>query len=316
MTRPAGAMLRLACVSTLCALSGTVLAAQPADVTVNDTMVFPESITSTTDGAVIFGSLRKPVIYRSAPGGTSADAWIHLSDPGGTDTTLGVLADQGSNTLWACVVNRDPAAPPPPQGHSILRAFNLKSGAIKASYPFPGANTLCNDIAIAPDHTVYASDTTNGRVLRLGRRAATLQVWLQDKQLVGIDGITFVGAALYANNVRSGHIYRLPIGADGKAGAPVDVALSQPLKGPDGMRSANGHIFVAENAAGRISELTLDGDHANVTVLKDGYRMPTAVSPVGGTLWVGEAKLNYAFDPKLRGQDPGPFRAYALPLPP
>jgi sugar lactone lactonase YvrE len=314
MTRPAGAMLRLACLCALYALCGPVLAAAPADVTVNDTMVFPESITSTTDGEVIFGSLRKPIIYRSAPGGTSADAWIHLSDPGGTDITLGVLADQASNTLWACVVNRDPAAPAaPPQGHSILRAFNLQSGAIKASYALPGATTLCNDIAIAPDRTVYASDTTNGRVLRLGRRG--LQVWLQDKRLVGIDGITFVGAALYANNVRSGHVYRLPIEAGGKAGAPVDIALSQPLKGPDGMRSANGRIFVAENAAGRISELTLDGDHANVTVLKDGYSMPTAVSPVGGTLWVGEAKLNYAFDPKLRGEDPGPFKAYALPLP-
>jgi hypothetical protein len=291
--------------------------AAPSDVTVNDTMVFPESITSTTGGEVIFGSLRKPIIYRSAASGSSADAWIHLSDPGSADTTLGVLADQASNTLWACVSTRAASAQPGPpgQGNSILRAFNLKSGAVKASYPLPGSPTLCNDITIAPDRTVYATDTTSGRVLRLNRRTRKLEVWVEDKRLAGIDGLTFVGPTLYVNTVRTGHIYRIPIAVQGKAGDLVDIALSQPLKGPDGMRAANGHIFVAENAAGRISELTLDGDRADVTVLKDGYQMPTAVSPVGGVLWVGEAKLSYAFDPKLRGQDPGPFKAYALPLP-
>ncbi len=311
MIRYAGA--GLLCLGALCALPYPVLAA-PSEVTVNDTMVFPESITSTTNGEVIFGSLRKPVIYRSAAGGASADAWIHLSDPGEADTTLGVLADEASNTLWACVVTQGAAAPPP-AGHSILRAFNLKTGAIRASYPLPGSPTLCNDITLSPNRTVYATDTTNGRVLRLDRRARKLEIWVEDKRLAGIDGLTFVGPTLYVNTVRTGHIYRIPIGADGKAGELVDIALSQPLKGPDGMRAANGHIFVAENAAGRVSELTLDGDSATVTVLKDGYSMPTAVSPVGGVLWVGEAKLNYAFDPKLRGQDPGSFKAYALPLP-
>jgi hypothetical protein len=316
MTRFAVAAVRLACLSALCALPYPVLAA-PGDVTVNDTMVFPESITSTTDGVVIFGSLRKPVIYRSAPGGSTADPWIHLTDPGSNDTSLGVLADQASNTLWSCVSLRAANAAPPPQGQgrSILRAFNLKTGKIKASYPLPGTNTFCNDISIAPDRTVYATDTNNGRVLRLNRRAKALEIWVEDKRLAGIDGLTFLGPTLYVNTVRTNHIYRVPIGADGKAGELVDIALSKPLMGPDGMRAANGHIFVAENGAGRVSELTFDGDHADVTLVKDGFQMPTAVSPVGGVLWVGEAKLNYAFDPKLRGQDPGPFKAYALPLP-
>jgi sugar lactone lactonase YvrE len=161
---------------------------------------------------------------------------------------------------------------------------------------------------------VFVSDTPNGRVLRLDRRAAKLDIWLQDSRLTGIDGLTFLGPTLYVNNVQTGHIYRLPMGADGKAGAPVDLTLSQPLQGPDGMRAANGRIYVAENRAGRISELTIQGDQASVRVIKDGYQMPTAVSPTGGTLWVGEAKLNYLFDAKLRGQDPGPFHAYALPL--
>jgi sugar lactone lactonase YvrE len=203
-----------------------------------------------------------------------------------------------------------------PPSHSVLRAFTLSSGQVRASYRLPGATSLCNDISIAPDRTVFISDTSNGRVLRLDRHAGKLEIWLQDSHLMGIDGLTFLGSALYANSVQTGHLYRLPMGSAGRSGgAPVDIALSQPLQGPDGMRAANGRIYVAENRAGRISELTLDGDRATVRVIKDGYQMPTAVSPVGGVLWVGEAKLNYLFDAKLRGQDPGPFKAYALALP-
>ena len=293
--------------------------AAPADVTVNDKQAFPESITSTAAGEVILGSLSQPVIFRAPAGSTTAEPWIHLKDDG-HDSTLGVLADAASNTLWACVRIPNPPAPGAaparglPPSHSVLRAFNLRTGQERASYRLPGETSLCNDISIAPDRTVFVSDTPNGRVLRLDRRAGKLDIWLEDSHLTGIDGLTFLGPALYVNNVQTGHIYRLPMGPDGKAGAPVDISLSQPLQGPDGMRAANGRIYVAENRAGRISELTISGDQASVRVIKDGYQMPTAVSPTGGTLWVGEAKLNYLFDAKLRGQDPGPFRAYALPL--
>lgn len=297
--------------------------AAPADVTVNSTQVFPESITSTAAGEVILGSMGHPVIFRAAAGSSTAEPWIHLKD--GHDSTLGVLADSPSNTLWACVRMPNPSASTPAAGpagggltssHSALRAFNLKSGQVRASYLLPGAISFCNDIAVAPDRSVFISDTANARVLRLDRRAGKLAIWLEDRShLAGIDGLTFLGSTLYVNNVQTGHLYRIPMDAAGTAGAPVDISLSQPLQGPDGMRAANGKIYVAENRAGRISELTVSGDQASVRVIKDGYQMPTAVSPTGGVLWVGESKLNYQFDAKLRGQDPGPFRAYALALP-
>lgn len=60
------------------------------------------------------------------------------------------------------------------------------------------------------------------------------------------------------------------------------------MKGPDGMRAANGKIFVAENGSGRISAITVSGDKASVTVVKDGLKTPTGVEPVGDTLWIAE----------------------------
>ena len=53
------------------------------------------------------------------------------------------------------------------------------------------------------------------------------------------------------NNVRSNKIYRVPVDAAGKAAPPVEIVLDQPMKGPDGMRAANGKLLVAENGAAR-----------------------------------------------------------------
>ncbi len=335
MTRAITLATRTLAAVALAGLAAPALAGR-SEVTVDDTLVYPESISALQDGTVILGSASKPVIYRAGRADSKAEAWIHLT--GGENlTTLGVLADPRSKTLWACVIQpaNGPAPPPasgsqqpaPPQRVSALRAFDLSSGAAKASYPLPGANNVCNDITIARDGTIYISDTPNGRVLRhkpgsaalakgLAKELAKeLEIWAEDPLLKGIDGLTFLGSALYVNTVTTNHLYRIPIGADGKAGSPVDIALSQPLTGPDGMRSARGRLFVAENRAGRVSELRLKGDEATVTVIKDGYMTPTAVSPIGDTLWVGEAKFAYRNDPKLKGQDPGPFKAYALPLP-
>ena len=47
--------------------------------------------------------------------------------------------------------------------------------------------------------------------------------------------------------------------------------------------------------------------------MKEGLTGPTAVTLVGGMAYVAEARLNYRNDPKLRDQDPGPFRAVAIP---
>jgi len=90
------------------------------------------------------------------------------------------------------------------------------------------------------------------------------------------------------NNVRSNKVYRVPIDGRGKASPAVEIALDQPLKGPDGMRAANGRLLVAENGAGRISAIVVTGDKAAVKVLKDGLNTPTAVEPAGDTIWIAE----------------------------
>ena len=100
-----------------------------------------------------------------------------------------------------------------------MKAFNLKDASLKASYPFPG-NGLCNDIAVAKDGTVYVTDTTGARVLRLKKGATALDVWAADPMLLATaDGIALLADGnVYVNSVGQGTLLRIPVKADGSAG--------------------------------------------------------------------------------------------------
>jgi sugar lactone lactonase YvrE len=114
------------------------------------------------------------------------------------------------------------------------------------------------------------------------------KLFLEDRALYGIDGITFLNGTLYVNNVFSNNLYRIPVDAAGKAGQPVDIWMDQQIKGPDGMRAANGKLIVAENGSGKISVITVNGDKTSVTVIKEGLKTPTGVEPAGDTIWIAE----------------------------
>ena len=64
--------------------------------------------------------------------------------------------------------------------------------------------------------------------------------------------------------------------------------MDKPVKGPDGMRAANGKLFLTENGAGKIDMVTVGGDAASITVLQEGLATPTAIEPAADTLWYGE----------------------------
>jgi hypothetical protein len=258
--------------------------AEPGLVVTTDPQSQPESVTVAPDGALILGSASKPVIYRAAKGETKAEVFIDVSSEGPV-SFLGVLADSGMNTLWACQISRVPNSK---DRRSILRSFDLTTRAPKFRWALPGDVNLCNDFTIGPDRVLYVSDTLGSRIFRVRPDAQEAELLIQDRTLDGIDGITFLDRVLYANNVISNNLYRIPLDAEGKAGAPVQIWPNRPIKGPDGMRAAHGKLFLAENKNGRASMVTIDGDQATVTTLLDGLTTPTAIEPAGDTLWVGD----------------------------
>ncbi len=265
-----------------------VSAAMAANVSV-PAMAQPESITVAPNGDLILGSSSSPKIYRAKKGSEQADLFVDVSADGPV-SFLGVLSDAPTNTLWACEIYTTSSS----SRHSSLRGFDLKSGAAKFRWDLPGEQNLCNDFVIGPDKALYISDTMGGKIWRLAPGASAAELFSDDRTLLGIDGIAFIGDVLYENNVIFNKLYRVPVDASGKAGRPVDIWLDKPIKGPDGMRAANGKLFLTENRAGKIDAVSVNGETASVTVLQEGLAAPTAIEPFGDTLWYGERTADVA----------------------
>src|SRR6476661_3433323 len=260
----------IAAVVTFTSFASVIQAQNRTEVTINDTAVAPENLTSSRDGTVYFGSTSKGTIYRAAPGAARAEPWI-LASATGLTNVLGVLADDKSNTLWVCQNQTGGRNGVPVAGQTALRSFDLKSGAAKGTYPFPVDPGICNDIAVSADGAAYVSESFRGRIHRLRPGATQLEVWVNDQQLDVIDGLAFLAdGALYANNFTSGKLYRVPVNSDGSAGAVVPIETSLPFVKPDGLRTVGPRTLIQAEGQGRVTELTINGNRADVRVLRDG----------------------------------------------
>jgi hypothetical protein len=278
--------------------------------------LFPESITSLKDGTIILGSVPNGV-FKIKPGETAAKEFITKA-AGSFTTVLGVFADEKQNTLWVC--NNGPGA---------LKAFDLKTGALKGSYNVPTPpqgqqGGVCNDIAVSDTGAAYATDTSGAKVFMLKKGGTALEQAVSDPLLAGVDGIAFGDKnTLYVNSVSVGKLIKIDLGADGKSTKVTDLKLSGPLGAPDGLRSIGKNKFIsAENGnatrmGGRLTVITVDpkANTATIKTLKEGMQATPATTATKGMAWIVEGKQNYRTDAKLKGQDPTPFKLYAVKIP-
>jgi sugar lactone lactonase YvrE len=149
----------------------------------------------------------------------------------------------------------------------------------------PGDNTTCDDFAVGPDKALYIPDTATGRIYRLPAGASSAALYLEHRLLMGVDGITFLNGILFVNHAVFNKLYPIPVNGSGKPGQPVDLWMDLPVKGPDGMRAADGKLFVAENGRGIIAPMTVNGDKPSAMALKEGLQTPAGIEPAGDTLW-------------------------------
>jgi streptogramin lyase len=266
--------------AALGSLSADVDAQARSEITINDTGVQPENVTSSADGSVYFGSMLKGTIYRAAPGAAEAEPWI-LASVAGLTNVLGVFAHDASQTLWVCQ-NSTGGRGAPAVGQTALRSFDLATGTTKGGYNFPSNGGVCNDIAVAADGTVYATESFANRIHRLRPGASELDVWATDAQIGTIDGIALLAdGAVYVNGFSSGRLFRFPVNADGSAGAIQPIETSLPLTRPDGLRAVGSMTLLQAEQGGRIAELTISGARAEVRVIREGLSRAAGVTLVG-----------------------------------
>ncbi len=267
----------------LAVLLATSARAMAAEILIKDAKSQPESLAAAPDGTLIVGSASTPYVYKIKPGSTTPEVFIDASAEGPGTFFFGQLVDGG--TVWSCMLT-PVAGATPVQRHTSLIGSDLKTGKRTLRWDLPGANSTCNDFTVGPDKALYISDTANAKIFRLAPGAQSAELWLEHRNLTGIDGLTFLNGVMYINSVFFNNLYRVPVDASGKPGTPVQIWMDAPVKGPDGMRAVGNMLLHAENGAGKVDSLTIDGDRAHVTVLKDGLNQPTAVEPAGNTIWI------------------------------
>jgi hypothetical protein len=277
---------------------------------------FPESIAATPAGTLFVGSVVTGEILRFRPGSTNAETFV----PAGVNTgTAGVLVDMVRGVLWACDVDLNFQTP------TALRAFDLRSGTLRATYHVPDRG-VCADIALA-NGDVYITDTTDptvgtpGRILRLTTPrpdqayGGSLTVWSADPLFtrpvpsLQINGIAFDGiSTLYTTNLSTGELLRVRIRLDGSAAPATVIHLDRDLVVPDGIRMLDpARLLVAE----LVGRLTLVNVETGTTVVVSELDQPTSLVRVDGSLWVSEGQVLRL----LNAQPPNlPFKLRRLPL--
>ena len=287
--------------------------APPANVTINASRVYPESLTSDAAGNLYNGS-NAGTIYRARAGSTTAEPWIVPDAHNGLRSLFGVFADDKRDLLWAC---DNPNLFKRETGTSTLRAFSLKTGQLSARYDFPtDGPSACNDIAIDGDGALWVSETTGGRIFVLRPHANELALFAKAPELVGIDGIAIAGdGAIYINNVRKQLFQRVERKADGSFDKLATLTTTLPLNGPDGLRALGGNRFIqGEGPGGRVALVYVAGNSAAIVPIASGLDGPVGVTVSRGVAYALEGKIEYMFDPKLKDKSPDPFIIHAFAL--
>src|SRR5262249_23491110 len=111
-----------------------------------------------------------------------------------------------------------------------------------------------------------------------------------------------------------GHMWRIPIGADGSAGTVTAIKTSRDLAGPDGLRVVAPNLLATAESNG-VSLVAVSGDTGTVTQVASGLDGFATLALFQASAWVVENQGEHFWDPMKSGKDATPpFRLVEVPL--
>ena len=213
---------------------------------------------------------------------------------------LGVKVDAARDQVWVAST----ATPfmiegrPEDAGRSTLHAFDLATGATRAALTYARAPSLLNDLDVAADGAVYATDSHAGAVVVA--RDGQITDLVAPGSFDGPNGIALApaGDALYVADFRGISRVDLATRAVARLEAP---APARSLGGIDGLYVHDGALVGVQNllGRGRVWRLPLGPGGTSLRaaeILETGR--PDYTNPTTGTF--ADGSFYYLANPQLR----------------
>jgi gluconolactonase len=238
--------------------------------------------------AVNFG--KEGTIGKVNPGTGRGDVFVTLP---GKSVGNGIVFDRRGRMYVADYV-----------GHNVLRV-DMKTGKVEVFAH--AAMNQPNDLAVAPDDTLYASDpdwaNSKGQVWKVTTAGEITRVAADMGTTNGIE-VSPDGKWLYVNESVQRNVWKFPIGPDGSLGEK-QLIRRFPDFGFDGMRcDVKGNLYICRHGKGTVVVMTPEGQILHeVDVLG---KMPTNVcfgGPDGKTVYVTEVEHTRLV--RFRALEPG-----------
>ncbi len=203
------------------------------------------------DGTLFVGSIRQRKIVRVDPTGATRD--FVPTGAAGLGEVLGIKVDVRRGLLWAVANSGGDDATGGAGARSGLCSFDLASGAPRASVVLEEAGHLLNDIALAPDGSVFVTDSEAGLVHRLATGGTSLAA-LPGASFRAPNGIALLDETLLVCDERG--LWAL----DGAKGPPRRLVAPNgfPLGGIDGLCARGGTLVAIQNALGSTRILRIE----------------------------------------------------------
>lgn len=140
--------------------------------------------------------------------------------------------------------------------------IDLATGEVTTRHAIPGA-TFVNDVAVADDGTIYATETMQGAIYTISN--GTVSTLITDAALAGANGIVIDGQRMLVATLgdMSGGFENLKPSTvkavDLASKAVTDFGSSEPVGMLDGIELTDGGVLVTDNGGGRLVKVAEDG---------------------------------------------------------
>lgn len=277
--------------------------------------VFPEGIayqqttkdffvSSTTDGTIFRGNLRKELADVFLPGGSD-----------GRTTAIGLKVDDKQNRLFVAG-----------GATGQIFVYDTKSGELLGKFDNQKAPTFINDVAISPNGDAYFTDSNDPILYKVSTNEAheiEFEAWLDftGTELVYQSGFNLNGIAasndgkyLIVVHSNTGKLFRIEI--DSKQVTEIDLG-GERLNNGDGILLSSEHIlYVVRNQQQLIVKVQLEEDFSRGIVVSSttdpSFAYPTTIAQAKNRLLV----VNSQFNRRGPGLSPDlPFTVSSVPIP-